>query len=377
MKREKIIVALSGGVDSSVAAQLLVEQGFNVEGVYMKYASETVHGHLATAACGWKDDCAMVEALGRHLDIPVRSINVEREYDEKVIAAFIDEYARGRTPNPDVLCNRDIKFGLFAQWAKRQNADAIATGHYARIERRAGTTHLCMGRDALKDQSYFLYAVPKNTLPFVRFPVGHMTKKEVRAYATKRHLPSADRPDSQGVCFIGRLKVASFLRSRIAVSPGPIVGSDGTALGTHDGLPFYTIGQRHGLGVGGGQPLYVALKDVDRRALIVARGIDDPALYAEGLVARHPTWLIDVPDARFRCSVRIRYRQPLVDATVAVEPDGLTVQFDAPQRAVAPGQAVVFYQRDVVLGGATIDRAVPVSHMTAHSLAYEYEISTG
>lgn len=375
MRQKKIIVALSGGVDSAVAAAILLEQGYRVEGVYLKFAAEHIHGFVNHQSCSWEDDLAVVRAIGQKLGIAVRSLNVEREYTNYVIRNFLDEYRAGRTPNPDVLCNRHVKFGVLAAWAKSQGAVALATGHYARIEVRNGKPRLLAGSDPQKDQSYFLATVPPELLSYVRFPIGQMNKRQVRKRALAIGLPNADRPDSQGLCFIGKLDVRAFLRHRIPEMPGPIVTSDGTVIGQHQGLSFSTIGQRHGLGIGGGTPYYVADKDILTQTLIVARGRRDPLLYTRELSAGGMHWLVPPPDTPlFRCAARIRYRQPLAAATVQLLGNGdVDVIFDQPQRAVAPGQTVVLYDGDVVLGGATIAdrvRSVP-SPATTQMITYD------
>lgn len=363
MASERIFVALSGGVDSAVSAALLVEQGHAVEGVYMKYASENVRGFVDPSSCSWQDDLAAVESVGRHLGIPVRSINVEREYDQRVISLFLSEYANGRTPNPDVACNRDIKFGLFFNWALRHGADAIATGHYARRVMVDGRWSLATGRDLNKDQSYFLYTLDHSILERTRFPIGAMEKTAVRDYAQRIKLPNATRPDSQGVCFIGNLQVRDFLRSRLPNQSGKVILNDGAVIGRHDGLSVFTVGQRHGLGIGGGTPYFVIRLDVERNQLVVGP-LNDPARYSFGLIAKETSLHVQL-DRVFRCAVRIRYRQPLVPATVVQGQDQtLTISFDQPQPAVAPGQAVVLYDGDRVLGGATIQQPI-TTHIDA------------
>lgn len=366
MRPEKIIVALSGGVDSAVAAALLLEQGYNVEGVYLKFAADNISGFVSHQSCSWEDDLTVVKAIGQKLGIAVRSLNVEREYTEHVIRNFLDEYRFGRTPNPDILCNRHIKFGVLSDWAKSQGAVALATGHYARIEHRHGQPRLLAGRDPQKDQSYFLATIPRKLLGFVRFPVGQMRKDQVRQYARTLGLPNADRPDSQGLCFIGKLDVRAFLRHQIPERPGPIVTSDRTEIGQHQGLSLSTIGQRHGLGIGGGTPFYVAGKDAATRTLLVARGPHDPLLYRRRLRADGIKWLVPpFKQLLFRCAARIRYRQPLAAATVMRLGRGrIEVIFDQPQRAIAPGQTVVLYDHDLVLAGATIvDRRPSISQL--------------
>lgn len=362
MQRKKIIVALSGGVDSAVAAALLQQQGYDVEGVYLKVASETLRRQVNTAQCSWEDDFASVTAIGKRLGITVRSLNVEREYRDRVVRYFTSEYAANRTPNPDVLCNREIKFGVLLEWARQRGIAQLATGHYARISNRSGFPVLKAGRDPEKDQSYFLHAIPPTALAAVRFPIGHLRKPEVRAIAHRLSLPNADRPDSQGVCFLGDFDVREFLKATIPLTPGPVVTTDGTFVGTHRGLEIFTIGQRHGLAVGGGTPLYVVGKDRSSATLCVAAGSDHPALLSQGLEGSNLSWLAPgLPPPTLHCAARTRYRQPLARATVLTQPDRtFTVTFVTPQRAVAPGQAVVWYDGTTVLGGGTIDRAIPI-----------------
>lgn len=360
---KKVLVALSGGVDSAVAAHMLVAQGYAVEGAYMKYASEATRGHVDPDACTWRDDLDSVVAVGKHLGIRTRVLNVEQEYRNSVIAEFLSESQKGRTPNPDVRCNQHVKFGSFFRYARAKGYDMIATGHYARIGRHAGRMQLRAGKDREKDQSYFLYAVEQSVLPYVRFPIGHLTKREVRSYARMHALPNAERPDSQGLCFVGPLNVRDFVYGALGKDPGNIVAEDGTVLGRHEGLSYYTIGQRHGFGIGGGVPYYVAQKRLATKTLVVARGAHNPLLANRALIASNCRWYVDTPtDAPFRCLARIRYRQPLAAATVRVFDNAMHVEFDEPQRAITPGQSVVLYENDTVLGGGTIDD-VP-NHLT-------------
>ncbi len=363
MQPKRIFVALSGGVDSAVAAALLQRDGYEVQGVYLKYASEIVHGLVNTRSCSWEQDLESVRAVGKQLNIPVQSLNVERQYNQAVVAAFLREYATGRTPNPDILCNRDIKFGLFLRWAKERGADAIATGHYARIGIWEGRSVLLAGADHDKDQSYFLYALPADHLPNVRFPIGHLTKPQVRQLAKKFRLPNADRPDSQGICFVGNLNVRKFLERFIPSHPGPIITTDGQLVGQHPSLSYFTIGQRHGLGLGGGAPYYIVGKDLKRNTLLVSRGANDSALYQRVLLTGEISWTAGPPvDHTLLCQARIRYRQPLETALVERRRDGTAVvTFAHRQRAITPGQAIVFYHDDLVLGGAVIDRVLAVA----------------
>jgi len=350
----KIFVALSGGVDSAVSAALLIREGYDVEGVYLKYASEAVHGYIDADECSWKDDLRSVEAVGLHLGIPVRSINVEREYNDLVISDFLSEYAAGRTPNPDILCNQFVKFGTFLDWAVRNGSQLIATGHYARVVQHNGQPVLAAGRDSEKDQSYFLHALTPKILSHVRFPIGHLRKTEVRSLARQFGLPNAERPDSQGVCFVGRLKVRDFLKTHVPNSPGPILDTAGRQIGTHNGLTPFTIGQRHGLGIGGGRPLFVVAKHPKTNSLIVGES-DNPELYSNELIASKVHWPLGA-DFPLICQARIRYRQELTDAVVEkLDAERIRVRFSQPQRAVAPGQTIVLYHADIVIGGAVIE----------------------
>ncbi|NHA14390.1 tRNA 2-thiouridine(34) synthase MnmA [Thioalkalivibrio sp. XN279] len=355
MQRRNIIIGMSGGVDSSVAALRLLEAGHAVQGLFMQNWAEDEEGYCQ-AAEDFQDARAVCEILG----IPLHRVDFSREYRERVFAAFLDGYRRGVTPNPDVLCNREIKFGSFLAHARRLGAEAIATGHYARSD---GSGRLLRAADTGKDQTYFLHAVPREALRHAVFPLGDLLKSEVRAIAKANGLPNHDRKDSTGICFIGERPFADFLGRYLPDRHGDIVGPDGTLLGRHQGLSRYTLGQRQGLGIGGIQgqadaPWYVAGKDPGRNTLLVVQGHDHPALLHRRLLAVDPHWICNAPDAwPLRCTARTRHRQPDRPCAVMPGPDGtLEVLFDAPQRALTPGQFVVFYDGPLCLGGATIER---------------------
>ncbi len=376
--KRKILVAMSGGVDSSVAAALLLRDGHEVIGAFMKNWSEDEDA--CTGDCGWKRERADALRVAAKLGIKFETLDFEAEYKAAVVDYMVREYAAGRTPNPDVMCNRDIKFGPFLKAAERLGCDAIATGHYARIgsvEREAGSVKsnanensplqtsrftLLAGLDPNKDQSYFLHRLNQDQLSRTLFPVGHLLKPEVRRLAAEFGLPTADKKDSQGICFIGKVDLAGFLRDRLPPqSSGFIVTVKGEVIGKHDGLAHFTVGQRHGLGVGGGAPLYVVRKDLAANTLIVTDDRNDVALQTSRLLGDEVHWISGAaPDLPFRCQARIRYRQPLQSAAVAADPGrpaGIAVVFDVPQRAVSPGQFCVFYDGDECLGGATIAAA--------------------
>ncbi len=352
----KVIVGMSGGVDSSVAALLLRDAGYDVRGVFMKNY-EPPPG--SNQPCPWEQDQADVAAVCKVLDIPWESWNFEKEYAARVLEYFFREYDAGRTPNPDVMCNREIKFGAFLQRAKAEGYDTIATGHYAAVQKPEGTYQLHVAADTSKDQSYFLHTLGQAELAHTLFPLGQLQKSAVRALAEKAGLPTAKKPDSQGICFIGQVDVPAFLKARVEALPGPVVAADGEHIGTHQGLPFYTIGQRHGLGVGGGVPYYVAAKQTGTNTLVVARGNQDPILHAGSLRASNAHWVAGAPPEKvFSCTARIRYRQPVEQCTVHVQQVALVVHFAHKQRAITPGQAIVFYAGTVCLGGATIEETL-------------------
>lgn len=362
--RRKILVAMSGGVDSSVAAALLLKEGHEVIGAFMKNWSEDADA--CTGDCGWLRERADAVRVAAHLGIPFETLDFEKEYKAAVVDYMVREYAAGRTPNPDVMCNREIKFGPFLAAARERGCDAIATGHYARVDaelRSHGGTEvrrhrLLAGVDPNKDQSYFLHRLDQEQLSRTLFPVGGLLKPEVRRLAAAFGLPTAEKKDSQGICFIGKVDLAGFLRDRLPPQkPGYIVTVKGEVVGKHDGLVPFTIGQRHGLGIGGGAPFYVVRKDLERNCLIVTDVPDDPALLSVRLEADDLHWISgEVPALPLRCGVRIRYRQPLQPATVTVgnRPGTLRVDFETPQRAVSPGQFCVFYDGETCLGGGVI-----------------------
>lgn len=356
----RIVIALSGGVDSAVAAYLLVKEGYNVHAVFMENWRKT----KLTPHCTVEEDRRDALRVANHLDIPYRAVNFEKEYGARVLNYFYREYEAGRTPNPDMMCNKEIKFRALLDAVHAMGIERLATGHYARTEVRGGHAHLLRGKDRTKDQSYFLASLNQDQLIRTVMPLGSLTKKKVRAIAKQAGIPVADKPDSQGICFVGKVNIMSLLRSRIPVHPGPIVDAKGIVLGEHQGLAFYTIGQRQGLGVAGGVPLYVAAKDARTNTLVVARGNSDPILLQRHLVATDPNWNAGKePRLPLNCKAMIRYRQPAQRARVERSGGaGLRVTFALPQRAMTPGQAVVFYDGDECLGSAVIDHAEPARY---------------
>jgi tRNA-specific 2-thiouridylase len=356
-----VMVALSGGVDSAVAALLLRDAGHAVQCLHMTNWEDDGY---CDAARDFQDARRVCQVLG----VPLHRVNFATEYREQVFADFLEEHRRGRTPNPDVLCNREIKFGVMRRYARRLGAHAVATGHYARVAIVDGTPRLSKARDAAKDQSYFLHAVAPADLADAVFPLGELEKSEVRAIARRAGLPVADKKDSTGICFVGERPFAEFLARYLPDDVGAIVDESGTALGSHRGLAYYTLGQRHGLMIGGVEgaaerPWYVAAKNAQRNELVVVQGHDHPLLHRDTLEASNARWLGAPPpglhaDRPVRCQAKVRYRQPDQACTVRrTGEDSLEVCFDRPQRTPAPGQYVVLYDGDVCLGGATIERA--------------------
>ncbi|MFC9776522.1 tRNA 2-thiouridine(34) synthase MnmA [Paenibacillus chitinolyticus] len=357
MSKQRVILGMSGGVDSSVAALQLKEQGYDVIGVFMKNWDDTDEfGH-----CTAEEDAEDVRRVCDQIDIPFYTVNFEKEYSEKVFQYFLDEYKSGRTPNPDVMCNREIKFGEFLQKGLDLGADFIATGHYARLEERDGEFVLLRGNDSNKDQTYFLHALNQYQLSKAMFPIGHMPKPQVREIAAAAGLATAKKKDSTGVCFIGERNFKEFLSQYLPAQPGDIQTLDGEVKGRHDGLMYYTLGQRQGLGIGGsgtGEPWFVADKDLERNILYVVQGDKHPRLYSKGLSATDVNWISTRrPQGEFTCTAKFRYRQPDQGVTVTLGTDGAAeVVFHEPQKAITPGQSVVFYDGEICLGGGIIDK---------------------
>ncbi len=349
VKGETVFVGMSGGVDSSVVAMLLKDAGYDIRGVHIKMWSDP------DIPCAFKEDRIEAMRAAAHLGIPFETWDLTAEYRQAVVEYMIAEYAAGRTPNPDVMCNRHIKFGAFLDRAIRRGADYIATGHYVR-KLGSETAALAAARDLNKDQSYFLWTLTQEQLGRCLFPLGEHTKPEVRAMARSRGLPNAEKPDSQGICFIGEIDLKAFLKKHISVSRGAVRTTNGKTVGEHDGLTFHTIGERHGLGIGGGIPYYVAEKNLSTNTLVVAEGPYDDRLFSRELYVRDAHWISGAaPTATFSCNARIRYRQPLARCTVAHAGDGvLRVVFKEPQRAVTPGQSIVWYDDEIMLGGGII-----------------------
>jgi tRNA-specific 2-thiouridylase len=361
LKNRKLILGLSGGVNSAVAAVLLQEAGADVQALHMTNW-EDEDGYCTAA-----EDLQDARKVCEHLKIPLHHVNFAKQYRERVFQYFLDEYSAGRTPNPDVLCNREIKFGVFRDYAKRLGGELLATGHYARIEIVDGEVTLLKAADRNKDQSYFLHAVSKEALAETVFPLGGLQKDDVRRVARDHGLFVHDKKDSTGICFIGERPFREFLSTYLPANPGPIQTPDGKEVGRHHGLMYYTLGQRQGLGIGGrrdagDEPWYVVGKQARSNALIVAQG-DTDLLLSESLVATAVHWIGSPPAGLadgYRCMAKVRYRQNDQACIVEAGSGGtLQVRFEIPQRAVAPGQYVVFYAVDRCLGGAVIDQIAP------------------
>lgn len=360
--KEKVIIGMSGGVDSSVAAWLLKEQGYQVEGLFMKNWEQDDRDDYCPAA----QDLADAQAVCNQLRIPLHSVNFASEYWDRVFQHFLTEYEQGRTPNPDVLCNKEIKFKAFLDHALALGADFIATGHYAKNKIINGKGYLYKAKDRDKDQTYFLHAVAPEALAKTLFPVGDYTKPQIREFAEQLNLVTQAKKDSTGICFIGEKRFKSFLNEFILTKPGEIKNTDETVIGTHDGLMFYTLGQRQGLKIGGlknsnEEPWYVVDKDLSTNTLYVAQGSQHPRLYAQGLICSPIHWLIDNPEAQLplTCYAKTRYRQ--VEQACMISPldnNQHYILFSSPQRAVTPGQYVVFYDKNQCLGGATIEQII-------------------
>lgn len=354
----RVIVGLSGGVDSAVAALLLKRQGHDVAGLFMKnWEDDDRDGH-----CAAEEDLREVRRVCDVLQIPLSTVNFATEYWDNVFSAFLAELRAGRTPNPDVLCNREIKFKAFLEHATSLGARYIATGHYAGVAESDGLYRLVKARDRDKDQTYFLHALGQHELSCTLFPLGNLTKTAVRAIARQAGLPNHARKDSTGICFIGERNFRQFVARYLVAQPGSMMTVDGEIKGRHDGLMFYTIGQRHGLGVGGsGEAWYVVGKDVEHNILYIGQGISHPALYAQGLKTGPMHWISGRPPALpLACRAKTRYRQADQDCMIHDLPEGgLRVDFAVAQRAVTPGQSVVFYDGEVCLGGAVIAAASP------------------
>jgi len=354
-KDTHVIVGMSGGVDSSVAALRLVQQGYQVSGIFMQnWEDDDEH-------CTARQDYRDAKGVADQLNIPLSTVNFADEYWERVFAHFLTEYGAGRTPNPDILCNKEIKFSAFLDHAQSCGADWIATGHYAQVGRKHDQVQLLRGHDNNKDQSYFLYTLNQKQVGSTLFPIGDLDKPALRQMAQTAGIHVHNKKDSTGICFIGERKFNTFLSEYLPAQPGKILTDAGNEIGRHNGLMFYTLGQRQGLGIGGqaqgeASPWYVLAKDVPDNTLIVGQGHNHPMLFRDDLSSHDMHWVAGKPpSATFRCTAKVRYRQEDQPVQVSVKPDGhIDVLFDEPVRAVTPGQSIVLYQNDVCLGGGVI-----------------------
>lgn len=351
-----VVVGLSGGVDSSASAWLLKEQGYRVSGLFMSNWTEDEEGYCTSA-----QDFQDARAVCEELDIPLHKVDFSREYRDRVFAQFLADYAAGKTPNPDVLCNREVKFQPFREYAMRLGADFIATGHYAQIEQHPDGPRLLRAVDENKDQTYFLCGVAREHLQQVLFPVGGLTKPQVREMALKAGLPVHRKKDSTGICFIGEREFSAFLKTYLKPSPGPILDDAGVAVGTHQGLMYHTLGQRRGLHIGGRKgakeaPWYVIAKRAADNTLIVSQNPEHPQLMATSITVEHFNWLAPRPRAETPLHARIRHRQQLQACTLHEDGAAITLRFEQPQRAAVSGQYAVVYAGQICLGGGEIAR---------------------
>lgn len=357
MSREKIIVGLSGGVDSSVCALLLQQQGYDVEGLFMKNWQEQLPG----GECMWEADVEDAMKVCELLEIPLNTVDLAKDYWDKVFKHFLEEYKSGRTPNPDILCNQEIKFRAFLEHATDSGAKKIATGHYARIIEVNTHYQLKKGFDNNKDQSYFLCRLNQSQLRLSLFPIGELKKQDVRELAKKAGFQIHDKKDSTGICFVGERPFREFLSRYLPKQAGEIKTSDGKVIGQHNGVFYYTLGQRQGLGIGGVQgtsdsPWYIYGKDIENNILFVVQGHDHPLLFSKRLNATDINWISGLqPETPFNCVAKTRYRQTDQACTIEqIEKNSCSVTFKDSQRAVTPGQFVVFYHEDICLGGGII-----------------------
>ncbi len=354
---KRVVIGMSGGVDSSVAAYLLKEQGYDVQCIFMKNWEDEDDEFY----CSTEEDYSDAVQVCDLLDIPLHSVNFSKEYRENVFKYFLTEYKSGRTPNPDVLCNKEIKFKFFLDYALNLGAEAIATGHYARVIKSADGYQLFKGIDKNKDQSYFLYLLGQKELSKTIFTVGGMTKPEVRELAKKMKMPNSNKKDSTGICFIGERDFKTFLQQYLPARPGDIITAEEELVGQHDGLMYYTLGQRKGIGVGGGygateEPWYVVKKDLANNNLMIGQGHDHPGLYSKNIKAGQLHWITSAPSVHFECTAKIRYRQKDQACTIAsIKNEIANIIFTEKQFAPTPGQSVVFYNREQCLGGGIIE----------------------